>query len=169
MHRDILNELFDYTTFTWETYARAMRSVTPDDLTSPIEGSGWSSLRQPLVHIACAWDGWLSEKAGETFTDFDIDAVTTWDAIQDMRRTTRTWMRRILDDMSDADLFEKTAPTWDAQPDASQSTNADVLLHLFLHERGHHGDISTLFSQIGSPLGDNDYLIYRFFKDRRQS
>ena len=168
MNRNDLNELFDYTTFTWQTYARAMRSVSPEDLTRPIEGSGWSALRQPLIHVACAWDGWLAGKAGDTFTDFDLDAVTTWDAIQDIRTHTRAWIRRILDNMSDHDLFDKTEPTSD-HPDANQVTAADALLHIFLHERGHHGDISTLFSQIGSPLGQNDYLVYRFFKDRKKS
>jgi uncharacterized damage-inducible protein DinB len=70
--------------------------------------------------------------------------------------------------MSDADLFHKTEPTSD-HPDANRVTASDALLHIFLHERGHHGDISTVFSQLGVPLGGNDYLMYRFFKDRKKS
>jgi uncharacterized damage-inducible protein DinB len=166
MNRDVLNDLYDYTSFTWQTYARAMRSVSQEDLNRGIEGSGWSALRQPLVHVACAWDGYLAEHAGDTFTDFDLDAITTWEAIEGIRATTRAWMRRILDEMPDADLFEKTEPASD-HPEANRVTCADALLHIFLHERGHHGDISTVFSQLGVPLAGNDYLVYRFFKDRK--
>jgi uncharacterized damage-inducible protein DinB len=132
------------------------------------KGPAGAGLRQPLVHVACAWDGWLAEHAGDTFTDFDIDTINTWDAIENIRATTRAWMRRILDDMPDTDLFEKTEPA-SAHPDANRVTAADAFLHIFLHERGHHGDISTLFSQLGVPLGGNDYLVYRFFKDRKRT
>jgi uncharacterized damage-inducible protein DinB len=169
MNRDALNELFAYTTFTWKTYDRAVKILPTEELTRPLEGSGWSALREPLVHVASAWDGWLAKNAGETFTEFDIDTIITWDAIHDLRTQARGWMRRLLDEMTDADLFEKTKPTWDGQPDDNRSTVADVLLHILLHERGHHGDVTTLLSRAGAPIANSDYLFYQFFKSRKES
>lgn len=166
MNREALNELFDFTTFTWAAYARMMRGLTDEDLVRPIENAGWSSLREALVHLAAAWDGYLSEKAGIPFTEFDIDTIVTWEVIQSICAQSRGWMRTILDVMTDAQLFEETSPTWDAQQDASRSTVADVILHILLHERGHHGDITTLFSQLGVTVSNSDYLIYQFFKNR---
>jgi uncharacterized damage-inducible protein DinB len=46
-------------------------------------------------------------------------------------------------------------------------TKTDVLAHLLLHERGHHGDISTLFSSMGVEMPSMDYGVYLYFK--RQS
>lgn len=167
MNRDALNELFDFTTFTWETYARMMRGLTDADLVRPLENAGWTTLREPLVHLAAAWDGYLSEKAGQEFAEFDLDTVVTWAAVQSVRAQGRGWMRGILDDMTDAQLFEETSPTWDAQPDASRSTVSDVILHILLHERGHHGDVTTLFSRLGVAVPNSDFLVYQFFKNRR--
>lgn len=46
--RNSLNELFDYTTFTWAAYGNAVRALPSGALTRPIEGSGWGDLRSAL-------------------------------------------------------------------------------------------------------------------------
>jgi uncharacterized damage-inducible protein DinB len=166
MNRDALNELFDFTNFTWETYARALKKLPPETLTRKIDGSGWGSVKKPLLHIAAAWDGWLAEKAGDTFSEFPIDEIVTWDAIQELRTQTRGWIRRILDETSDAYFYEKLEPTHDG-PGASLVSASTVMLHILLHERGHHGDITTTLSQAGAAIGNSDYLIYLFFKNRQ--
>jgi uncharacterized damage-inducible protein DinB len=168
MNREALNELCDFTDFTWAMYERAAKKLPPDGLTTTLDGVEWTTVRQPLIHVASAWDGWLANKAGDEFVEFDLDAIQTWAGIDEVRRKTRAWLRRVLDDMSDDDLFVKTEPTSD-HPDANQVTAADVLLHILLHERGHHGDISTLLTQAGSPIRDTEYLVFRFFKDRKKS
>lgn len=168
MNREALNELFDYTTFTWEVYHRAIVKLPPGEFTRPLENSGWKSILEPLVHLACAWDGWLSVHAGDEFFEFDVDSMSTWDQVQDMRTTTRGWTRRILEG-TDAQLFEKAESPYSNRPDATPITEAELIKHILLHERGHHGDISTLFSQAGHPLGGSDYLVYRFFRDRKQA
>ncbi|MEX2246268.1 MAG: DinB family protein [Dehalococcoidia bacterium] len=167
MNREALNELYDYTTFTWETYARAVKPLAPEELRRPLENSGWSSLLEPLVHLAGAWDSWLSQHAGEASFEFDIDAIKTWNEVQAMRAQTRAWMRRILDG-NDTDLFEKAETPWPDRPDGTRTTAAELILHMLLHERGHHGDISTLLSQAGITLGSNDYIVYLFFKKLRK-
>jgi uncharacterized damage-inducible protein DinB len=45
---------------------------------------------------------------------------------------------------------------------------ADIMTHILLHERGHHGDIGTLFHAAGAPLPDIDYMTYVFFRNRKQ-
>jgi uncharacterized damage-inducible protein DinB len=41
---------------------------------------------------------------------------------------------------------------------------ADILAHLLLHERGHHGDLSTLFYHFGAELPSMDYRVYLHLK-----
>ena len=43
----------------------------------------------------------------------------------------------------------------------------EMLWHVLLHERGHHGDVSTLLHQLGSEAPANDYAVYLWFKERR--
>jgi uncharacterized damage-inducible protein DinB len=51
---------------------------------------------------------------------------------------------------------------------AREMTPAEIVLHLLLHERGHHGDVSTLFHALGSPLPGIDYMTYAFFRNRKK-
>jgi uncharacterized damage-inducible protein DinB len=61
-------------------------------------------------------------------------------------------------DGSDEELFKKR--TWDLEFGPEELSPADVLTNLLLHERGHHGDLNTLFHQ----LGVKSYFVdYRFF------
>jgi uncharacterized damage-inducible protein DinB len=41
---------------------------------------------------------------------------------------------------------------------------SELLTHLALHERGHHGDVTTLFYQLG--IGGDTLLDYRFHLGR---
>ncbi len=54
MNREALSELFDFTTFTWQTYAKALRDLPRDSITTPVPNSGWPALRNTLFHIATA-------------------------------------------------------------------------------------------------------------------
>ena len=44
---------------------------------------------------------------------------------------------------------------------------ADILGHILLHERGHHGDVTTMLSQLGATPPNIDYLTYVFFRTRQ--
>ena len=60
------------------------------------------------------------------------------------------------------ELWKKT--TWNLDFGPEDMSRGDILTNLLLHERGHHGDISTLFHQ----LGVKGYLLdYRFFVTKR--
>jgi uncharacterized damage-inducible protein DinB len=165
MNRRTLNELFDYTAFTWASYANAVRALSPDALTHPLEHSGWATLREPLFHIAAGWDGWLCERAGESFTEPHPENVHTWSDLNDVRDRTRAWLRRVIDDTPDADLHVRRPGTIGADSEMPASV-ADVLTHILLHERGHHGDVTTIFARLGAEPAAVDYLVYRWFADR---
>jgi uncharacterized damage-inducible protein DinB len=49
-----------------------------------------------------------------------------------------------------------------------EMTPADIIVHILLHERGHHGDVSTLFSALGVQLPPIDYMTYVFFRNRKR-
>jgi uncharacterized damage-inducible protein DinB len=168
MDRQTLDELFDYTTFTWASYANAVRTLPPHALTRPLDGSGWRDLREPLFHIAAGWDGWLCQRAGESFTEPHPEDLTTWSDLNDVRARTRAWLRRVIDETPDADLHARKPGTigGDARSDFPASV-ADVLTHILLHERGHHGDVTTLLASLGATPPNVDYLIYRWFASRR--
>jgi uncharacterized damage-inducible protein DinB len=95
--------------------------------------------------------------------DVTPEQFTTWDELQPQRAKVRGWLRRVIDETSDDEMV--------AQDQVMRSgmmvSRAEVLEHILLHERGHHGDISTLIERVGGAPGASDYLVYMFFRRRR--
>jgi uncharacterized damage-inducible protein DinB len=164
--RATLVELFDYTTFTWSAYGNAVRALPPGALQRPIEGSGWPDLRTPLFHLASAWDDWLRDRlAIDDPLAETPDAMASWDDIAFVRARNRGWLRRILDETPDDALHEDIV-VWRGTPAEMRATPAQVLAHILVHERGHHGDVGTLIERLGGTPPAVDYLVYRWFKQR---
>jgi uncharacterized damage-inducible protein DinB len=166
--RAALRDLYDYTEFTWETYRRVSATLPADALSRPVEGSEWPALRNALFHIACAWDGWLRDRLGaDDPLDATPDDISSWEDLQLHRDRTRDWLRRVIDETPDDALAAETEVMFaGTAPEMNVSVGA-VLTHILLHERGHHGDVTTLFSQLGATPPGIDYLTYLFFKKRR--
>jgi len=162
MNRDALLELFDYTTFTWATYGKAMQQLPPDAFLRPIEGSGWASLRQPLFHIAAGWDEWICELTGAEPQTIESADVTTWEELEAIRSKMRPLLLRIIEETPDEELHSTTDVT------VGGRSRSDIIAHILLHERGHHGDVSTLLSALGAEVPMSDYLVYAWFRDRQK-
>jgi uncharacterized damage-inducible protein DinB len=161
-----LRELFNYTTFTWATYGKMVRRLEPGDFARPVEGSGWPALRNALFHIASAWDGWIHEFAATGETVDENYRAETWEETDASRQRIRELLRRIIEETPD----EKMAAPWmpivpGGEP---EMTPADIIAHILLHERGHHGDVSTLFHALGVELPGMDYMTYVFFRNRKR-
>jgi uncharacterized damage-inducible protein DinB len=167
MDRDALNELFDYTAFTWESYGRALKTLPPDALARPLD-TGWPTLRDVLFHVAAGWDGWLRDRLGlDDPLDATPESLATWDDAQALRAKVRGWLRRVIDEAPDDVLRAKTDPMGEGALATTLVSPADVLTHILLHERGHHGDVTTALSQLGAQIGPSDFLVYEWFRQQR--
>jgi uncharacterized damage-inducible protein DinB len=164
MDRDALRELFDYTTFTWASYGNSVRALPAGAFTEAVGGSGWPALRDALFHIATAWDEWVCEQTGVAFEPRERDTVTTWEELDAVRTPLRASLRGIIDDTPD-DRMSATVP---GIPGGPGRAPGDVIAHILLHERGHHGDVTTLLSALGAEPPLMDYLVYVFFRDREK-
>jgi uncharacterized damage-inducible protein DinB len=171
MERAALLDLLDYTDFTWASYERVLTSLPDDALTRPIDTAGRQTLGHGLFHLAAAWSEWFEEHAPAhiTFPATDDEACRReLSSILAWRGATRAVMRHLLETASDDELRTPSQELW---PDAEgkprfRASAADVLEHVLLHERGHHGDIATIFTVLGAELPPSDYLVYLFFKRR---
>jgi uncharacterized damage-inducible protein DinB len=162
--RQALRELFDYTTFTWASYAKVASKLPAEALTREIDGSGWPALRSALFHIASAWDGWISEFSASGETVDESYQPETWAEIDRYRQRMRPMLRRIIDETAE----ERLHTPWLAIVPGGEAemTPAEIIVHVLLHERGHHGDVSTLFHALGAPLPGIDYMTYAVFRNR---
>ena len=75
----------------------------------------------------------------------------------------RATFRRVLDETPDEKLFEPFTRTYDEDGPETMSLG-DILANLLLHERGHHGDFTTLFWQLGIEQPALDYRQYVYLK-----
>jgi uncharacterized damage-inducible protein DinB len=166
MDRAALDELYDYTDFTWKSYENTVRQLPADAFTRQLDGAGWLSLRDVLFHLAVAWDEWLREQVGaDDPLDAKLEDITGWDELRAHRKKIRGWIRRIIDETSDAELSRRQPePKYGLSYEVSK---AEMLTHMLLHERGHHGDVSTTLSRLGVEPAGSDYLVYLYFKQRR--
>ncbi|MBF6600016.1 MAG: DinB family protein [Dehalococcoidia bacterium] len=165
--RDALDELYRYTEYAWDVFAETMRGLPPGMLTQAAPGSGWPSLRDCYRHVVGAYDGWLhySLKRGELINP-PPERLGTWDGIEDYRRRTRATFRRTLAAVSDDGLAATFAGVYDPGAAPETQSLADILGNLLLHERGHHGDLSTLLYQLGQ---EPPFVDYRQYAVRRNA
>jgi uncharacterized damage-inducible protein DinB len=170
MDRAALNELFDYTGWAWERIARTIDGLPPEQFGAQVAGSGWPALSDCVEHFTAAYDGWLNDdwawNLGESHYPRDGEdypgtpELKVWAGMKEYRAKVRGQCREVLD-RDDGWLFTKVGR--DYGDGVEVWSPADTVGNLLLHERGHHGDLNTLFHQ----LDVRSYIIdYRYFLTR---
>jgi uncharacterized damage-inducible protein DinB len=164
MDRAAISQLFDFTEYGWQKYEVTIRPLGDQVLTTPAPGSGWPSLRDALAHINWAYVRWLADPVRTTSAK--VERVTSWHELDDYRRRVRTQARAYMDSLSDDELTAPRAMNVDG--DMLTYSPADILTHVLLHERQHHGDLNTLLYQLGVeiPVGSTASPWPRRAKDR---
>lgn len=150
MDREAIDELIAYTDYSWARHARVMEGLSDEQFTDPVPGSGWPAPREVFMHVVGSYDGWLNSRwglsgAGEAEYE-ERQKMTSWKEMAEYRAKTRADFRRALE-TDDETLFRKSER--DSPFGMTRLSRADVLTNLLMHERGHHGDLSTLFYQMG--------------------
>ena len=167
--RKTLDELYDYTACTWAMIAEVCAALPEGTLAKPAPGSGWPALRDAFQHVLGAIDGWLHETLDYgPLINPPPGALDTWEGIARYREQVRATFRRVLDETPDDQLFEPFTRTYDEDGPETMSL-ADILANLLLHERGHHGDFTTLFWQLGVDQPALDYRQYVYLKHHPDS
>jgi uncharacterized damage-inducible protein DinB len=124
-------------------------------LTQPAPGSGWPALRDALAHINWAYVRWLADPAGTS--DEPVERVDSWDELDAYRRRVRRHAREYLDSLGDREL--STPREMNIDGETLVYSPADIFVHVLLHERQHHGDVSTLMYQLGIEIPIVEYRI----------
>ena len=163
MDKAALQDFFAYTGWAWDE----IKSAIPDDetLRAVAPGSGWPTLRNCVSHIVLANDRWVPaivDLKSQPLPDPAPDDFMNWSQIDTHRRRTRDALQSHLDAWTDAELSELRLVDVDGDP--IRYSRGELITHLLLHERGHHGDVTTLFWQLG--LDSETLLEYRFHLGR---
>ncbi len=165
MDRKALEELYSYTDFSWARHAKVMEELPPGQFATPVPGSGWPSLRDCFSHFVQAYDGWINGHWGLGLGEMSRPKdLTTWDEMAAYRVRGREAFRKALD-CPDEVLYEKRTFDW-GDGETEHLARGDILGNLLMHERGHHGDISTLLHTLGIKSPIVDYRFFVSFPDR---
>lgn len=153
-----IEDLFAYTDFAWRQFTQVIADSGGDEvLVQAAPGSGWPGLRECLGHIILAYHRWLGDPV-RGLPQFDPGAHSTLAKIESHRAQVRREFRARLDSTSDDDLTDVRSIEVDGE--MLPYSRGELLAHLLLHERGHHGDVTTLFYQLG--IQHETSLEYRF-------
>jgi uncharacterized damage-inducible protein DinB len=167
--RKTLEELYDYTDFSWAMIARTCSALPEGTLAKAAPGAGWPALRDAFQHVLGAIDGWLHYTLElAPLINPPAEQLGAWSGIQAYREQVRATFRRVLDETPDEKLFEPFTRTYDEDGPETMSLG-DILANLLLHERGHHGDFNTLFWQLGIEQPGLDYRQYVYLKRNPES
>ena len=163
MDRAALQDLFAYTGWAWDQ----IRARIPDDETvrAVAPGSGWPALRNCLAHIILAYDRWVPaivDLESRPLPDLAPGDFVTSAQIDAHRSRTRDALQSHTEAWTDIDLREQHVVDIDGE--ALRYSRSELITHLLLHERGHHGDVTTLFWQLG--FESETVLEYRFHLGR---
>ena len=83
---------------------------------------------------------------------------TSWQEVRDYRTRVRALFHSYLDSIDDTELHRVRPLDVDGEP--IEYTPGEVLTNILLHERGHHGDLTTLMYQLGIDIPWIDHRFY---------
>lgn len=153
-----IEDLFAYTDFAWQQFVRVIEDAGGDGvLVRAAPGSGWPGLRECLGHMILAYHRWLGDPV-RGLPRFEPEAHSTLAQIESHRAQVRGEFRARLEITSDDDLMAVRSVEIDGE--MQPYSRGELLAHLLFHERGHHGDVTTLFYQLG--IEHETALEYRF-------
>jgi uncharacterized damage-inducible protein DinB len=161
MDRAAIEDLYDFTDYAWRRIIQAIAEAGGDALTRPAPGSGWPALRNCLGHNILAYQRWVSglpERKTMGMDAFDPNSIETLDQVEALRSKARTEFRSFLDSLSDEQLAK--VQDFDIDGETVRYSYAELLTHLLLHERGHHGDLNTLLYQLGIDIPMTEYRFH---------
>ena len=160
MERSAIDHLYDFTGFAWDQIVEAA-GPGEEILARPAPGSGWPALRHCLGHMVLAYERWLPaiiEGKSRPIPDVGEDDFRTWASLAAHRRRVRETFQAHLHGWSDPEIHEVGAVDVDGSP--IMYSRAELMAHLLLHERGHHGDVTTLFYQLGLEVPTIEYRFH---------
>jgi uncharacterized damage-inducible protein DinB len=153
MNRAALEALFAFTDFGWDLYERTLRPLGDETLLRPAPGSGWPALRDALTHINWGYVRWLSAPARTT--GGARPEIRSWAELAELRTRVRGSARAYLERLSDRELIARVP--FDVDGQILSYSAADLITHVLLHERQHHGDLNTLLYQLGIEIPNVEY------------
>ena len=163
MDRAAIEHLYDFTEWSWDTFVEL---TGPDErlLARAAPGSGWPALRHCFGHMVLAYERWLPaiiDLRSKSIPEVGDDDFRTWASLQAHRRKVRESFRDHLRGWSDEEIQAVRDVVIDGE--TIRYSRAELMAHLLLHERGHHGDLTTLFYQLGLEV---PVIEYRFHLER---
>ena len=161
MDRASLGELANYLDFAWGDIRASVTAAGDDVLSREAPGSGWPALRDCLGHVLFGYDHWLGVLR-ERPLSFDQKSLLTYADLDAQRSQLVGELREFLAANSDQELRQMRDHMIRGQ--TLPYTRGELVAHMLLHERGHHGDVTTLLYQLGI---DQPALDYRHHLQRR--
>ncbi|MEX0683623.1 MAG: DinB family protein [Dehalococcoidia bacterium] len=135
-----IEDLYAYTGWVWRQIAQTA-GPGDDVLSRPAPGSGWPTLGNCLGHIVLAYDRWLPaiiDLESKSLPESTADDFATWAQIEAIRSRVRGELKSHLTTWSDEELA--TLQDTNIDGETIRYSRGELITHLLLHERGHHGD-----------------------------
>jgi uncharacterized damage-inducible protein DinB len=129
--------------------------LTPTAFTRPLDGFGFPTVREQLLHIATCENFWVTRAAGWEYVKWDYDsfgdADAIWAAYQPVAARTREWISSLTPE-------ELLTPRTLLLPGdySAQVAPAPMLHHVLTHGFHHKGQVVAMCRLLGYPAPETD-------------
>ncbi len=136
------------------------RDITPSDFTKQLEGYGFPSVQDTLLHVADCYIAWLGsfvlEKTTTPITPKEKRAQLGFEEIKARFAQVDLVVNEIFEQQLD-ELIQKEIP-WRTTGEILSITPRKLLFHTITHEFHHKGQIVKMIRQLGYVPPNTDVL-----------
>src|SRR5690349_9356316 len=104
MDRPALDNLLDYTGWTWEKIGAVLAPLGPEIITREMPSSPWPALWDCLRHISFGYAVWAERLDGRPAEELD-STPPDWEALDDYHKRAHSRLRAYLDGIDDVTLM----------------------------------------------------------------
>jgi uncharacterized damage-inducible protein DinB len=153
-----LEGLLAFHTWTQHSYRLLYEhaaGLTAAQLLQPLDGFGFATVRDQLVHIAMCEDAWVSRAKGLEFKRWDYtgftDARAIYAAYEPAAQRTRDWLASLT-----PEELMTPRPIMFSPTEGITIAPAPMLHHILTHGYHHKGQVVAMCRLLGHPAPETD-------------
>lgn len=126
-----------------------------ESFTKPLEGFGWPSVRDQLLHIAEAEAFWVTRARGEDFSGWDYKCFATADEVREAYASACAATREFFGALTPAALIHPRRIEFSGGG-STEISPALMLCHIVTHGFHHKGQAAAMCRLLGHPPPETD-------------
>lgn len=129
--------------------------LPPEAFVRPLDGFGFPTVREQLLHIAICEDFWVTIAKGSEFSQWDFSSLQDPSSILAAYQPVATRTREWISGLAEAELLRPRRVTF-SKGNSALVAPAPMLHHVLTHGFHHKGQVVAMCRLLGYPAPETD-------------